>query len=77
MASTNQCLNNTCFQNCEILNWSDFKTSGLVLGSINLLFFSALFSGNSLITVFTNFALLLLLVSIGVCYASGVPEKDE
>ena len=77
MASTNQCLNNSCFKNCEILSWADFKISGLVLGSINLLFFSALFSGNSLVTVFTNFALLLLLVSIGVCYVSAKPEKDE
>ena len=59
---------------CEILNWSDKITSGMVLSSINLAFFIHWLSDMNL---FTLAAYLLLFYIIAGIVISQIMKKEE
>ena len=80
--SKQTCTTNTCSKSCnfldlECLNWSDIKTTGMIFATIELLFFSVMFSGVSIISVIANFALYSLVTAIVVCYFMEKPTKDD
>ena len=76
------CTTNTCTKNCllldfECLNWTDIKTTAMIFATIELLFFSVMLSGISIISVVANFALFSLVAAIAVCYFMEKPAKDD
>lgn len=61
---------------CELTNWSDPKTTGLVLATINLIFFSSAISGYSLVSVVAYLLLIFVIVSIIITKTMQNPGKE-
>jgi len=54
------------FKECEILNWSDFKTSAMVLASINLVFFVGWIAEMNLFSIAAYLLLFYIIAGIAI-----------
>lgn len=49
-------------------NWSDLQKSAMTFGTVNCLFIAMYLNGVSFISTVSSMALMLLLVSVVICY---------
>ena len=52
----------------EYFNWSDLQKSAMTFGTVNFLFIVMYLNGVSFVSTVSSIALMLLLISVVICY---------